>query len=61
MPDAGAPSIQVTGVEVVDINDNPITVTAGVPFWDQAWPAAPPAPASKAALSTQDPAECRVI
>jgi hypothetical protein len=33
MPDTGAPSIQITGVEVVDIDDNPITVTAGVPFW----------------------------
>jgi hypothetical protein len=33
LPQTGGPSIQVTGVRIVDGNDNPITVTPGVPFW----------------------------
>ena len=32
-PKTGNPSFQVTAVKVVDANDNPITVTPGVPFW----------------------------
>ncbi len=32
-PKTGGPSFEVTGVKVVDVNDNPITVTPGVPFY----------------------------
>jgi hypothetical protein len=32
-PYAGGSSIQVTAAKVVDANDNPISVTPGVPFW----------------------------
>jgi hypothetical protein len=32
-PPTGNPIIQVTAVKVVDVNDNPIAVTPGVPFW----------------------------
>ncbi len=32
-PDASPPNIIVTAIKIVDVNDNPITVTAGLPFW----------------------------
>jgi hypothetical protein len=32
-PDASAPNIVVTAIKIVDVNDNPITATAGVPFF----------------------------
>jgi hypothetical protein len=32
-PPAGPPNLYVTGIRIVDGNDNPISVNAGVPFW----------------------------
>ena len=33
MPKTGGATMQVTAVKVVDGNDNPISVTPGMPFW----------------------------
>ena len=33
LPETGGATMQVTAVKVVDGNDNPISVTPGVPFW----------------------------